>query len=138
VVGVRSVFWDDLAGDIENPQFLREFIAESVRIATVDSVINALDAARVSEGLSKAELARAIGTEPATIRRLFTVGLANPTLGTLAAVAAALGLRIGIEPIPEAERDAVTRSLRDGTANAAAMKRLRSMRKTSGRRPVRL
>ena len=135
---MRSVFWDDLAGDIENPQFLREFIAESVRIATVDSVINALDAARVSEGLSKAELARAIGTEPATIRRLFTVGLANPTLGTLAAVAAALGLRIGIEPIPEAERDAVTRSLRDGTANAAAMKRLRSMRKTSGRRPVRL
>jgi len=71
VIRVRSVFWDDLAGDLEDPDFLRGYITESVRIATVDAVIKALDEARTSEGLTKAELARAIGAEPATVRRLF-------------------------------------------------------------------
>lgn len=134
---MRSVFWDDLAGDIEDPQFLREYIAEAVRIATVDLVMNALDAARESEGMSKADLARAIGAEPATIRRLFSTGLANPTLGTLSEVAAALGLRITIEPLPDKDREEVTRSLRTGTITAAALKRLRAMRTASRRRPVR-
>ncbi len=133
---MRSVFWDDLAGDIEDPQFLREFITESVRVATVDSVINTLEAARVSEGLSKAELARAIGAEPATVRRLFSTGAPNPTLGTLAEVAAALGMRIAIEPLSEAEREAVTRPLRVGSASRAGLQRLRAMRATRRRRPI--
>jgi hypothetical protein len=45
-----------------------------VRIATVDTIMNALDDARHAEGLSKAELARAIGAEPAAVRRLFAAG----------------------------------------------------------------
>ena len=103
---MRSVFWDDIASDVEDPEFLREYITQSIRIATIDAVINALDEARVSEGLTKAELARAIGAEPATVRRLFSAGAANPTLGTLAEVAAALGLRITVESMPGAEREA--------------------------------
>ena len=133
---MQSVFWDDLAGDIEDPQFLREFITESVRVATVDSVINTLDAARVSEGLSKAELARAIGAEPATVRRLFSTGTPNPTLGTLAEVAAALGMRIAVEPLSVAEREAVTRPLRVGSTSRAGLRRLRAMRATSRPRPI--
>jgi DNA-binding phage protein len=68
---MTSVFWADLAGDLENPEFLREYITESVRIATIDAIINALDEARISAGLSKTELARTIGAESATVRRLF-------------------------------------------------------------------
>ena len=68
----RSVFWDDLAHDLTDPQFLREYVAESIRIATIDQIVNELDAAREAAGLSKAGLARAISSEPATIRRLFS------------------------------------------------------------------
>ena len=105
---MMSVFWEDIARDMQDPGFAREYIIESVRIATIDAVINSLDEARVSAGLSKAALARAIGAEPATVRRLFSTSRANPTLGTLAEVAAALGLRISVEPLAEKERRAVT------------------------------
>lgn len=110
----RSAFWDDLARDLEDPEFLREYVVESMRIATLDEVVNAIDAAREAAGLSKAELARAIQKEPATIRRLLSSDNSNPTLGTLAEVAAALGLRITVQPIPESERDQITQPLLEG------------------------
>lgn len=58
-----SAFWDDLALDLEDPEFLRECVVESVRIATLDEVVNALDDSHEAAGLSKAELARAIRVE---------------------------------------------------------------------------
>ena len=110
----NRAFWDDLAHDLEDPEFLREYVVESMRIATLDFVVNALDEAREAAGLSKAELARAIQVEPAAIRRLFSSDHANPTLGTLAEVAAALGMRITLEPLLEAERQSVTVPLLEG------------------------
>jgi transcriptional regulator with XRE-family HTH domain len=110
----HNAFWDDLARDLEDPEFLREYVVESMRIATIDSVVNAIDDAREAAGLSKAELARAIQKEPATIRRLLSSDNSNPTLGTLAEVAAALGLRITVEPISKAERDQITEPLLQG------------------------
>jgi DNA-binding phage protein len=127
-----SMFWADLARDLEDPDFLREYLKESVRIATTDAVINALDEARVLAGLSKAELARTIGAEPAVVRRLFSSGNANPTLGTLAEVAAALGLRISVEPLPPADREAVTEPLRAGRPSTTTAIRAAEMR---GHRP---
>jgi DNA-binding phage protein len=125
---VAGVFWDDLARDLQDPEFARAYLTESVRIATVDAVINDLDDARQSAGLSKAALARAIGAEPATIRRLFSAAGANPTLSTLAVVAAALGLRINVVPLPTEERDMVTTALRSGDASPAALKVATQMR----------
>lgn len=120
----NSAFWDDLARDLEDPEFLREYVVESMRIATIDEVVNALDAAREAAGLSKAELARAIQVEPATIRRLFASNTSNPTLGTLAEVAAALGMRITIEPLDDDERTKVTEPLLAGrTADPAGLAR---------------
>lgn len=110
----HSAFWDDLARDLEDPEFLREYVVESMRIATIDDVVNAIDDAREAAGLSKAELARAIQKNPATIRRLLSSDNSNPTLGTLAEVAAALGLRITVEPIPKAERHQITEPLLEG------------------------
>lgn len=109
-------FWDDLARDLEDPEFLRDFVVESVRIATIDDVVNALDDARDAAGLSKAQLARAIQAEPAVVRRLFASGHVNPTLGTLAEVAAALGMRITLERLPESERAQVTEPLLSGAS----------------------
>jgi transcriptional regulator with XRE-family HTH domain len=111
-----AAFWDDLARDLEDPVFLREYIAESMRIATIDGIVNALDDARKAAGISKAELARAIQVEPATIRRLFSSDKTNPTLGTLAEVAAALGLRITVQPFLKDESTQITAPLLQGSA----------------------
>lgn len=112
----HGAFWDDLAEDLQDPEFLRHYVVESMRIATIDRIVNELDEARGAADLSKAALARAISAEPAVVRRLFSAGHVNPTLGTLAEVAAALGMRITLEPLPEAERKAVTEPLLEGRA----------------------
>ncbi len=115
-MSTSQAFWDDLARDLEDPEFLREYILESMRIATVDAIVSELDEAREAAGRSKADLARAIQVEPATIRRLFAAERPNPTLGTLAEVAAALGMRITLEPLAKDERATVTEPLICGKA----------------------
>lgn len=129
-MAATSAFWEDLARDLDDPEFLREYVVESMRIATIDAIVNALDEAREAAGLSKAELARAIQVEPATIRRLFASDKSNPTLGTLAEVAAALGMRVTLEPLPDSERIQVTEPLLEGrTADPAGLaKHLQSLR----------
>jgi transcriptional regulator with XRE-family HTH domain len=111
---VGSAFWDDLATDLQDPEFLRDYVVESMRIATIDRLVNELDEAREAAGLTKAELARAIGAEPASIRRLFASGHSNPTLGTLAEVASALGMQVTLTPLPATERRRVTQPLLQG------------------------
>ncbi len=111
-----STFWDDLASDLQDPQFLREYVTESIRIATIDRIVNELDETREAAGLTKAELARAISSEPATVRRLFSSGRVNPTLGTLAEVAAALGMRVVLEPLGADGRKQITEPLLKGSA----------------------
>ncbi|MBO8188825.1 helix-turn-helix domain-containing protein [Streptomyces spirodelae] len=118
----HDAFWDDLAEDLEDPAFLREYVVESMRIATIDQIVNDLDQAREAAKLSKAALARAISAEPAVVRRLFSAGHVNPTLGTLAEVATALGLRITLEPLPKSERESLTSPLLEGrTADAQGL-----------------
>lgn len=112
-----SLFWQDLAEDLKDPEFLREYVSSSVQIATVDKIMNDLNDAREAAGLSKAELARAISANPAAVRRLFSAADANPTLGTLARVAAALGLRISVEPMDDEDLATVTNPLRTGTTS---------------------
>jgi DNA-binding phage protein len=134
----NSAFWDDLARDLQDPEFLREYVVQSMRIATIDAVVNALDDAREAVGLSKAELARAIQVEPATMRRLFASDRINPTLGTLAEVAAALGMRVTLEPLPKGEQKLITKPLLEGCAAdpkklAQHLARLRPQDKRAGR-----
>ncbi|HEY3881087.1 MAG TPA: helix-turn-helix transcriptional regulator [Trebonia sp.] len=117
-----SAFWDDLASDLQDPGFLREYVAESVRIATIDRIVNELETAREASGLTKADLARAISSEPATVRRLFSSSHVNPTLGTLAEIAAALGMRVVLEPLSADDKRQITSPLLDGsTVDAHAL-----------------
>jgi transcriptional regulator with XRE-family HTH domain len=130
----HSTFWNDLTHDLEDPQFLREYVAQSIRIATIDRIVNELDAARETAGLSKAELARAINSEPAAVRRLFSAGQVNPTQGTLAEVAAALGMRVVLEPLEAGDRKHITGPLLAGSTDAPEVlaRRLDAMRRKPG------
>jgi DNA-binding phage protein len=111
-----TTYWDDLVEDLKDPEFLRAYITESLRVETIDRLVNDLDEARTALGLSKAELARAISAEPAVIRRLLSTGHRNPTIGTVAEVAAALGYKVALVPMEEGERKAYAETLRAGTA----------------------
>lgn len=108
-----TAFWADLARDLEDPEFRRAYVLESTRISVVDALMNAFEDARERAGLSKADLARAVGTEPASLRRLFTAEAPNPTIATVTDIATALGLRITLEAMPDAEHRLVARALTD-------------------------
>lgn len=79
----------------EDPEFRAEFDRQRREIAQIDAVVRQLDELREEAGMSKAELARAIGKEPSSIRRFFTADV-NPELKTVAAVADVLGARVEV------------------------------------------
>lgn len=110
-----TTYWDDLVEDLKDPEFLRSYITESLRVSTIDRLVHDLDDARDALGLSKADLARAISADPAVIRRLLTLGQRNPTIGTVAEVAAALGFKVALVPMTDEEREQVAEPLRSGT-----------------------
>lgn len=87
-----------LARQMEDPEFRREFERELAEITAIDTVVNALDELRAEQGKSKAELAREIGKNPASIRRLLTLDGANPELRTVVAMANALDADVRIVP----------------------------------------
>lgn len=115
-MAAEDVFWEDLREDLKDPEFLRSYVTNWVKISTTDAIINALDDARENAHLSKAALARSINAEPSTLRRIFASGVnrPNPTIGTVAEMAAALGMRLTLEPLADAERESTTRPLLDG------------------------
>ena len=80
---------------MEDPEFRVEYERSRRELAQVNAVIRALDELRDEAGWSKAELARQIGKNDASVRRLFTAEV-NPELRTVAAMAAALGAEIKI------------------------------------------
>ena len=70
----------------------------------IDGLVRALDEARQEQGLTKAELARRIGAEPAAVRRLLTTPEPNPTMATFVSAAQALGLQIKVTPLRQVPR----------------------------------
>jgi len=80
---------------MEDPEFRAEYERARRELAQVNAVMRALDALRDEAGWSKAELARQIGKNDASVRRLFTAEV-NPELRTVAAMAAAVGAEVKI------------------------------------------
>jgi DNA-binding phage protein len=99
-----------LARRMEDPEFRKAFERETAEITAIDAVVNALDELRAKRGLSKAELAREIGKNPAAIRRLLTLEGVNPELRTVVAMANALDADIQILPRKRTGAPARTRS----------------------------
>ena len=79
----------------EDAEFRAEFERQRRQIAQIDAVVRQLDALREKAGMSKAELARAIGKEPSSIRRFFTADV-NPELKTVAAIADVLDAKVEV------------------------------------------
>lgn len=100
---MADAFREDVRADLDDPGYRRASVLARHRIATIDAVVNELDERRDSCGLSKADLGRRAGMNSAAVRRLFTNAAANPTLGTLADLATALGLRVTLVPLPVAD-----------------------------------
>jgi DNA-binding XRE family transcriptional regulator len=92
----------------ESPEFRAEFERQQREIAVIDAVINTLDELRAERNLSKAALAREIGKNEASIRRLLTAPV-NPELRTVVAMAEALDADVRIVP---RKRSAVQRQTR--------------------------
>ena len=82
---------------LEDPAFRAAFERQRREIDSVDSIVRMLDALREEHGLSKADLARAIGKNPASVRRLLTAPV-NPELRTVVAIAEALDAEVQIVP----------------------------------------
>ncbi|MSP24327.1 MAG: XRE family transcriptional regulator [Myxococcales bacterium] len=85
---------------MKNPNIRAEYRRARREIDLVDELVRALDDARVSVGLSKAELARRISAKPEVVRRLFTTDDPNPTLATFVKLATAVGLGLTLTPRP--------------------------------------
>ncbi len=86
-----------LAARMEDSEFREEHERARREIDQVDSVIRQLDELREEAGLTKAELARHIGRDPSSIRRLFTAK-SNPELLLVASIAEDLGAEIRVVP----------------------------------------
>ena len=92
--GTRTAFDRYVTRRRRDATFNRAFQQASAEILAVDEFVRALEAARVNLGMTKAELARRIGSNPAAVRRLLSARRANPTLNTMIALASALGLSL--------------------------------------------
>jgi DNA-binding XRE family transcriptional regulator len=91
-----------LAQRLEDPTFRAEYERARTEIRQVDEVMRTLDSLRESAGITKAEMARRIGKDPASVRRLFS-SESNPELKTIVAMAAALNAKIQIS-VPSTTR----------------------------------
>jgi ribosome-binding protein aMBF1 (putative translation factor) len=100
-----------LAQRRRDPEFREAYERAAREIAQTDQVIRELDSLRVDLGISKAELARRIGRNASSIRRLFTASHARPELPLVAAIADALGAEV---------RVVAKRALAKNSAKAAA------------------
>lgn len=92
-----------LARLLEDPEFKTEYERQRRAIAAIDEIVNRLDALRIEHDLSKAELARAIDKNPASIRRLLTAK-GNPELATVVALADALDADVVVVPRKKSSR----------------------------------
>ncbi len=81
----------------EDPEFKAEYERQRRAIDAIDAIVNQLDALRAAHALSKAELARAIDKNPASVRRLLTAK-GNPELATVVAMADALDADVLVVP----------------------------------------
>jgi ribosome-binding protein aMBF1 (putative translation factor) len=86
-----------------DPEYRRAYQRSAREIAQTDTVIRELDSLRADMGMSKAELARRVGRNASSVRRLFTASRVRPEFPLIAALADALGaelrvVRRGAEP----------------------------------------
>jgi DNA-binding phage protein len=78
---------------MESPSFRERYQRTRRTIDSVQEIVGLIDQRRREAGISKAELARRAGMNPAALRRLLTSGAGNPTLLTVLGLMAALDIQ---------------------------------------------
>ena len=111
-----DTFAQQQAKNLESAKYRRAAVLESIRIATVETIIDELDEAREALAMSKEELARSISAHGSVVRRLFSSPEASPNLTSVAEVAASLGMRIVVVPMEPKEREEVLAALHPAAA----------------------
>lgn len=86
-----------LAERLRDPEFREAYEQSRREVAIVDELVNRLEELRSLQGKTKAGLARAVGKNPAAIRRLLTAS-GNPELKTFVALADALDADVVVVP----------------------------------------
>lgn len=81
----------------DDPEYRAEYERFRRQVEQIDAVVSELYDLRERAGVSKAELARRIGKDPASVRRLFSAEV-NPELKTVAAIADALDAEVVVQP----------------------------------------
>jgi transcriptional regulator with XRE-family HTH domain len=105
----------------QDPLYAAAYRDARRRIDDVDRIVRTIDERRAALGLTKAELARRIGTRPEAVRRLLSARHANPTLATVVALAHELNLDILALPTDrQAEPVTPSRSVAAGTRRQSA------------------
>jgi len=86
-----------MAERMRDPEFRSEYERARSEIDLIDSVVRSLDELREHKGMSKTDLARRIGRNPSSIRRLFTAQ-SNPELRLVVQIANDLDADIVVVP----------------------------------------
>jgi ribosome-binding protein aMBF1 (putative translation factor) len=81
---------------MQDPRYRAAYERAAREVAQTDAVIKELDALRADAGMSKTELARRVGRNASSVRRLFTSGRARPEFPLIAALADALGADVRV------------------------------------------
>lgn len=82
---------------MQDPEFADSYQLHRARIDAIDTLMRALDEERERQKMTKADLARRIEAEPASVRRLFTEARPNPQIGRLVDMAHELGFEIKVK-----------------------------------------
>jgi hypothetical protein len=86
------------AQNLDDPEFRAAYERAAREIAQIDAVIQTLDTLRADLGVSKAELARRVGRNASSVRRLFSASGARPELSLIVSLADALDAEVRIVP----------------------------------------
>jgi DNA-binding phage protein len=86
-----------LAKKMESNTFRAAYEKAGKEIDAIDTFMRLVDERRLALGVTKADLARKIGQNETSLRRLLTSG-GNPTLKTMLELAGELGLTLTLAP----------------------------------------
>ena len=115
----NSGAWEQFRAELlEDPEAREEYERTRRSVTELRRILQTVESERQQAGLSKADLARRVGVEPAAIRRLLTSETSNPTFRTMLGIFDALGLQLTLTPTKRARVQGRTRAsaARDGAA----------------------
>jgi ribosome-binding protein aMBF1 (putative translation factor) len=87
----------DLSRDLENPEFARIYALKLAKLTAITDILDAIEAAREEQHLSKAEIGRRIDRKPSAVSRLLGGAEQNPTWDTLIDLAFAVDLELEVK-----------------------------------------